>query len=43
MKSVLTVQETSDLIRSGKKIFVAGDESLLAALPSGEWIGGTFR
>jgi hypothetical protein len=42
MKSVLTVQETSDLIRSGKKIFVAGDESLLAALPSGEWIGGTI-
>ncbi len=38
----MTVQEASELIRSGKKILVAGDESLLAALPRGEWIGGTI-
>jgi hypothetical protein len=42
MKSVMTVKEASELIRSGKRMFIAGDERLLAALPSGEWIGGTI-
>jgi len=38
----MTVQEASELIRSGKKMLVAGDESLLAALPRGTWMGGTI-
>jgi hypothetical protein len=42
MKSVMTVQDASELIRSGKRILVAGDESLLATLPRGEWIGATI-
>lgn len=42
MKSLMTTQEASDLIRSGKRLLVSGDESLLAALPVGEWIGGTI-
>jgi hypothetical protein len=42
MKSMMTVQEASELIRSGKKLFIAGDESQLAALPRGEWVGGTI-
>jgi hypothetical protein len=42
MKSMMTVQEVSELIRSGKTIFVAGDETLLSALPRGAWLGGTI-
>jgi hypothetical protein len=42
MKSMMTVIEASELIRSGKTIFVAGDESLLTALPHGAWVGGTI-
>jgi hypothetical protein len=41
MKSLMTVQEASDLILAGKKMLIAGDEALLAKLPRGEWIGGT--
>ena len=41
MKSLMTVQEASDLILDGKKLLIAGDEALLAKLPRGEWIGGT--
>ena len=42
MKSVTTVEEISNLIRSGKKLAVAGDEALLAKLPRGQWVGGTI-
>jgi len=42
MKTVMSVEEASELIRSGKRMFVAGDERLLALLPVGEWIGGTI-
>jgi hypothetical protein len=42
MKSIMTVQEATELIRSGKKLLIAGDENLLAALPQGAWIGGTI-
>lgn len=38
----MTVDEASDLIRSGKKLLIAGDESLLRALPKGDWVGGTI-
>jgi len=41
MKSLMTVQEASDLILVGKKMLIAGDEGLLTKLPRGEWIGGT--
>jgi hypothetical protein len=42
MKSIVTVEEASSLILSGNRLFIAGDESLLAALPRGQWIGGTI-
>jgi hypothetical protein len=41
MKSLMTVQEASDLILGGRKMLIAGDEGLLTKLPRGEWIGGT--
>ena len=41
MKSLLTVEEASALIKSGKRLLVAGDERLLASLPRGVWLGGT--
>lgn len=39
---MVTVQQAAELIRTGKKLLIAGDEALLAALPQGEWIGGTI-
>ena len=42
MKSLMTTQEAAELIRAGKKLLISGDETLLAALPRGEWIGGTI-
>jgi hypothetical protein len=35
-------EATADLIKSGKSLLLAGDEALLAALPVGNWIGGTI-
>lgn len=37
-----TIQETTDLIRAGKVLSLAGDEALLAQLPKGNWIAGTI-
>lgn len=34
--------ETTDLIKKGKKLFLAGDENALSKLPKGEWVGGTI-
>jgi hypothetical protein len=42
MKSLLTVNEVTQLINSGNRLVLAGDEKLLAALPKGQWIGGTI-
>ncbi len=42
MKSMQNVTEVSALIRQGKKLVLAGDEALLAQLPTGNWIGGTI-
>lgn len=39
--AMLTPDATADLIRSGATLLVAGEESLLRALPAGNWIGGT--
>jgi hypothetical protein len=35
-------QAVKGLIRSGKRLLLAGDEHLLATLPNGNWIGGTI-
>jgi hypothetical protein len=37
-----TVDETAEVVCSGKSLFVAGDESALSKLPKGQWIGGTI-
>ena len=42
MKTLHSVEETSGLIQDGKTLLLAGDEALLAALPKGNWIGGTI-
>ena len=38
---LLTVAEVAQMITAGKKLLLAGDEQLLAALPAGDWVGGT--
>lgn len=38
---LLTLNETQELISSGKTLLLAGDEDLLNKLPQGNWIGGT--
>lgn len=42
MKTIMKVDEVSELIKSGRMLMVAGDESLLKQLPKGNWIGGTI-
>jgi hypothetical protein len=37
-----TIQETTELIRAGKILSLAGDEALLTQLPKGNWIAGTI-
>jgi hypothetical protein len=37
----ITLDETSKLIKDGKLLHIAADESLLDKLPKGRWIGGT--
>jgi len=39
---LLSVADTAELIRAGDKLLLAGDEGLLAQLPTGNWIGGTI-
>ena len=39
---LLTPDATADMIRSGATLAIAGDEDVLAALPNGNWIGGTI-
>jgi hypothetical protein len=42
MSKVLhTATEVAELIKSGKTLALAGDQSVLAKLPRGSWIGGT--
>lgn len=38
---LLSLQEVTKLIDSGRRLAIAGDESLLSKLPWGNWIGGT--
>lgn len=42
MTGLFTRDAAADLIASGKHLLIAGDEALLAALPNGDWIGGTI-
>lgn len=37
----LSLEETKNLIKSGKVLHIAADDSLLKQLPEGKWIGGT--
>lgn len=38
---LLNVRETSELIKDGHILLLAGDEKLLRQLPSGQWVAGT--
>jgi hypothetical protein len=38
---LITLEETSKLIESGKLLHIAGNENLLKKLPKGKWIGGS--
>lgn len=42
MKTMFTLNEAKEIIAAGKKLLVAGDESLLTQLPPGPWIAGTI-
>ena len=39
---LMSVEQAASLIQSGKALSIAGDKQLLAALPKGQWIGGTI-
>ncbi len=41
-QSLYDVKQIADLIIKGKKLLLSGDRSLLAQLPSGDWIAGTI-
>jgi hypothetical protein len=41
-QALISVASASELIRSGKTLSIAGDESALRQLPLGNWIGGTI-
>ncbi len=38
---LITFEETVELIKQGKTLHIAADESILDKLPKGNWIGGT--
>ncbi len=38
---LVTLEEAGKMIRDGKVLHIAGDDSLLSKLPAGKWIGGT--
>ena len=38
---LITLEETRKLINDGKILHIAADETMLAQLPQGKWIGGT--
>ena len=42
MQSLYSVNDVKEMIEQGKKLILAGDESLLSQLPEGNWIGGTI-
>lgn len=42
MKSMKTVDQIKDLLKSGHKLLLAGSESVIRDLPKGDWIAGTI-
>jgi hypothetical protein len=42
MSGLFEMDAVADMIRSGHRLVLAGDEALLSRLPRGEWIGGTI-
>ncbi len=42
MNGVYGRDAVAAMIRSGRQLLLAGDEAVLAALPHGQWIGGTI-
>src|SRR5690554_676665 len=42
MKTLFSLSEVKEQIKKGKKLLLAGDESLLTQLPPGHWIAGTI-
>src|ERR1051326_2163403 len=42
MTGLYECRAAAELITSGARLLLAGDEALLAALPRGDWIGGTI-
>lgn len=41
-QSLMTIADAAALIRSGRYLAIAGDETALKQLPTGNWIGGTI-
>ncbi len=39
---LLSVEQVTKLIQKGRALILSGEESLLAELPNGKWIGGTI-
>ena len=39
---IQTVEETIAMISEGRRLLLAADDSILAQLPAGTWIGGTI-
>lgn len=42
MKKMYTLEETALRIKNGERLVLSADEDLLAALPKGNWIGGSI-
>lgn len=42
MNELYEASAVAEMIIAGKRLLLAGDEALLAALPKGDWIGGTI-
>ncbi|KYG63607.1 hypothetical protein AZI87_14520 [Bdellovibrio bacteriovorus] len=42
MKTLFNVKEVSAMIQEGKKLLLAGNDSLMSQLPRGAWVGGTI-
>ena len=40
-RSLYSVAEVAAMLAAGETLILAGEERLLAALPQGDWIGGT--
>lgn len=41
--SMMTLEQTQNMILQGQNLLIAGSESLLRRLPAGNWVGGTIN